>query len=73
MKNAAKVRHAGPFMRFFILLLVVILSIGASGCMKKRDIPEELLQYMRDKYNEEFSRCLRKRPLLRLLIALRSC
>ena len=60
-------------MRFFILLLVVILSIGASGCMKKRDIPEELLQYMRDKYNEEFSRCHRKRPLLHRLIALRSC
>lgn len=55
MKNAAKVRHAGPFRRFFILLLVIILSIGASGCMKKRDIPEEMVQYMRDKYNEEFT------------------
>lgn len=55
MKNAAKIRHAEPFRRFFILLLVIILSIGASGCMKKRDIPEEMVQYMRDKYNEEFT------------------
>lgn len=41
--------------RFLLLLLGLILSIGANGCMKKRNIPEEMLEHMRNKYNEEFT------------------
>ena len=45
-----------PAKRFLLLLLVLILSIGASGCMSNwESIREEMLQYMRDKYNEEFT------------------
>ena len=44
-----------PAKRFLLLLLVLILSIGANSCMKKRNIPEEMLEYMRNKYNEEFT------------------
>lgn len=61
MANTQCVRSGGPgrslsaAKRFLILLSALVFILGASGCMKKRDIPEEMVQYMRDKYNEEFT------------------
>jgi len=41
--------------RLGVITLAIILMIGMSGCMKKKDIPAEMLEYMRNKYNEEFT------------------
>jgi len=40
---------------FLVPVLTIILIIGVSSCTEKRDIPEEMVNYMRNKYNEEFT------------------
>ena len=44
--------------RFLALGLAIILMLGAGGCMKKNStqkIQEEMLDYITNKYGEEFT------------------
>ena len=39
----------------FILIMMLLIVIGVSGCMKSgKSAKEEMLEFMKNKYNEEF-------------------